>query len=303
MANITNFISSPTPGGGGGGGTNVPGSSSETISGGNYVLTGSLTGAGSSWAVVAGGGGTNIQGSTSGGTRGPNTSFVGDNSSTVTSIAQNLPDDAANHANDNVYQTILSDTSGGGVFYWASCYCQYDNSLTSGTTGSVTTTAQSSVRITIDGGAPVEFIAPSGSQANVPGTGNTMQASSGIFVGYPIIRETQFSYDLSIISGRDTNLVSVPVIRDFNQIETGGLNGFNVTTLIRPRPDRSTTPVTTVEITPMGYNAEALRQLGIPGIRYETSLLVEARFNLGRSAATNQRTGVFRAGACAQQFT
>lgn len=289
----------PASGGGGG----IIGTNTEVINNRNFTLTTGLDQADTAFSVTTGGGFTNATSGSGTGTTAPRVSLRGDNSASVTTLAQNFISDISSSANNNVYQTVLNDTAGGGVFYWASAWADHDNSLTSATTTNRTVTQTVSLRITIDGGTPIEFVGERGTGTSTAGANNTMNSSSAIFLGYPLLRESNYSYiSTAGISGESHRIVTTPIFRDFDHTTISGIDGIEVTNAVIRQPGSSTNSVVSDEVAPLGYNSEILIKNGIPGIRYNTSLLVEARYNATRSGSTNNRSGDFSFSVCAEQF-
>lgn len=184
----------------------------------------------------------------------------------------------AGSANNDVWFTVLDDTSGGGILHWVSAVCQ--QSHTGGTPG--TTDAELKLKITVDGNTPVEI-----TETDSVGSGFS---GASIFVGAPFFRGTIDStnghFTPPSIYYPMTGAMYYPTFSSNDKIMTFARNVGHVST---------NTPI---EVFPQAQMAA----IGIPSFKYETSLKIEIRADLNRSYATNYRYGGLYGECCVTEF-
>ena len=301
MANISNFITPPGAASSGGGGSTIPGTTT-TVNGGRSYVTFSDLSAGAFSIVNGGGNALNTGGffnPSINGVLAPRTFVRSASATSVSQLGGNVAEISTSPNND-VYQEVLRDDDGGGVFYWASAWADHNVSITNASTGTRSASQQVSLRITIDGGTPIEIVAPIGTRTSNGGVRETIVVDSGLFLGSPILREffndqTERGNTGSNPSGYSITTTTVPISNDFVETRTDGINTMTFT-----NPGNSN--VIRTEINPLGYPAGVLQTNGTPGLLYNTSLLIEAKYNAVRVANWNLRNGNFDFAACVEQF-
>ena len=301
MANISNFITPPGAASSGGGGSTIPGTTT-TVNGGRSYVTFSDLSAGAFSIVNGGGNALNTGGffnPSINGVLAPRTFVRSASATSVSQLGGNVAEISTSPNND-VYQEVLRDDAGGGVFYWASAWADHNVSITNASTGTRSASQQVSLRITIDGGTPIEIVAPIGTRTSNGGVRETIVVDSGLFLGSPILREffndqTERGNTGSNPSGYSITTTTVPISNDFVETRTDGINTMTFT-----NPGNSN--VIRTEINPLGYPAGVLQTNGTPGLLYSTSLLIEAKYNAVRVANWNLRNGNFDFAACVEQF-
>ena len=302
MGSISNYTTDITGGTGGSGG-GIPGTGTTVNNDITYSTFGNV--AGGPFAVIEGAGNAEDTGNAFNpnivGTSAPEPIFRSSASASVSRIGNRASiAEISTSANNDVYQTVVNDATGGGILYWAGVWGNHETSITSASTGTRSLSQQVSMRITIDGGTPIEFEAPVGTRTSPGNVSEDLVVDSSIFLGFPILSET-FSNDTdrsnqgSSPSGYSLMETSVPVNLDFQEGEVGGVASMRWT-----NPGTGSTIRT--EVDPIGYPAGVLTRLGIPGLVYETSILVEAKYNAIRTGSWNGRAGRFDAAACTVQF-
>ena len=216
----------------------------------------------------------------------------GSTSTGVTYFKPSLPiNEMSGSTNNNVFTTFFNDTAGGGVFYWAYIRAFYYLTITSASSGSRSGSQTATMRITIDGGTPVEFNCGASSITSSGGvTANFQMNSTGVlgfgnFLEYQDTQYTAFSQ-----YGR------YPLISSITPTTTGTFTeSFKITSGLT-----KSNLGTSLEF--IGQNPEQLRRQGIPGINYQTSLKIEMRYNAIRSGAWNGRWGTYEYGSSVVQF-
>ena len=301
MANISNFITPPGAASSGGGGSTIPGTTTTVNGGRSYVTFSDLSGG--AFSIVNGGGNALNTGGffnpSINGVLAPRTFVRSASATSVSQLGGNVAEISTSPNND-VYQEVLRDDDGGGVFYWASAWADHNVSITNASTGTRSVSQQVSLRITIDGGTPIEIVAPIGTRTSNGGVRETIVVDSGLFLGSPILREffndqTERGNTGSNPSGYSITTTTVPISNDFVETRTDGINTMTFT-----NPGNSN--VIRTEINPLGYPAGVLQTNGTPGLLYSTSLLIEAKYNAVRVANWNLRNGNFDFAACVEQF-
>jgi len=192
-------------------------------------------------------------------------------------------------ANNNVFTTFFNDTAGGGIFYWAYIKADYGLSITSASSGTRTGNQTATLRITIDGGTPIEFNCGTGSITSPGGVHSAYNMASSGVLGFGNFLE----YSVNPVS--NSQYGRYPIIGGYTPTTTGTFTeSFTV-----PNPSPSSIGT---QLSFIGQNPEQLRRQGIPGINYQTSLLIEIRYNANRSGAWNGRGGSITAAASVAQF-
>lgn len=182
------------------------------------------------------------------------------------------------NSNNDVWFTLIDDTSGGGIMHWVSSVCQ--QSHTGGTPG--TTNAELKLKITVDGNTPIEI-------TEYDSIGSGLSGAS-IFVGAPYFRGTIDStnglFTPPSVYYPQQGAMSYPTYSSDDKIMTFARNVGHYS---------SDTPI---EVFP----ANVMAAIGIPSFKYETSLKIEVRADLNRSYATNFRYGGAHASCCVTEF-
>ena len=185
-----------------------------------------------------------------------------------------------NQANNNVYQTILSHT-GKGIFYWADVRGTMNASGFSNTTGYDLRTNTCGLRVTIDGGTPIEWNTGAVGQQALGVSSNKVDAYLNIAMSQVWDRELKEKFTRSnpdqAYLGLTNNVTSVAPsgTSTTTTLATGG-NALNAQRQI----DTSTSAgggATTIShlLSLYNYNAKYLSSAGVPGFLYETSILIE----------------------------
>ena len=216
----------------------------------------------------------------------------GSTSTGVTYFKPSLPVmEMSGTTNNNVFTTFFNDTAGGGVFYWAYIRAFYSLTITSASSGSRSGSQTATMRITIDGGTPVEFncgassITSSGGVTANYGMNSTGVLGFGNFLEYQDTQYTAFSQ-----YGR------YPLISSTTPTTTGTFTeSFKITSDLVPSGSGTSLKF-------IGQNPEQLRRQGVPGINYQTSLKIEMRYNAIRSGAWNGRWGTYENACSVVQF-
>lgn len=182
------------------------------------------------------------------------------------------------NSNNDVWFTLLDDTSGGGILHWVNSVCQ--QSHTGGSPG--TTDAELKLKITVDGNTPVEI-----TEFDTIGSG---LSGASIFVGAPYFRGTVDStnglFTPPSIYYPQQGAMSYPTYSSDDKIMTFARNIGHIS---------SNTPI---EVFP----ASVMAAFGIPSFKYETSLKIEVRADLNRSYSTNYRYGGAWGSCCVTEF-
>lgn len=213
---------------------------------------------------------------------------------------------------NDVYTTVHSHTSSnGGIFYWLDLNCTHTGSLTSSSSNR-TLTSQLTLRITIDGGTPFEIVGYVGTgthnSGSSSGSSGGVVAASRILFGIPVFNSTRASsYRVGTTSEYGVGTINeislwAPQFGGYVTDNVSGREVLNVST-------NDTLSIgfqsRTVENELMEYPGYYMQQVGLPGFRYNSSLLVEAMPSWTRSAAWNpgrSNDGQVTGFICTEQF-
>ena len=182
-------------------------------------------------------------------------------------------------AENNTWQTVYNDTSGGGVFYhlYHQGFGEWEHPNDTVDSGAQ---LKIGIRFTIDGGTPIEIVAPNLNMNNIDSNGETATLHQAMFVGTSLFKEDQKgnnTYHFSSNTGLNRYPTLATPVNEARGIFTKAmtLNGYT---------DRYN--VGYYKPVLIGHTGEQLRRLGVPGLKYETSLLIEtlyASYNYGSS--------------------
>lgn len=295
MANLSQYISGgsgggATPSGGGGGGFTLPGS--ETITEGtqtyrNIITTGMISDFYTYTGNGDGGDGTGFFRGIP--TAGLLAGKVGHAS--VTSAASSNISEIVTSTNNNVYTTAVNNT-GSGIFWWGSMAGFQRVSITNASTGTRTGSMTVSIRVTIDGGTAQEIVSPITTLTSPSATANDFAPYASIYTGIPVVRNRE----LSETTGNNIARAYLNEDDTFVYPKSGFSYGANDEFQIPVRDLSTNTP------RPVFMTAPQCQFNGIPGIRYESSLLIEVRYNAATTGSWNVRNGGFAYDFCITEF-
>ena len=191
--------------------------------------------------------------------------------------------------NNNIYTTFYTRT-GAGVLYYAFVNAYHGLSITSASGGTRTGTMQVSIRLTIDGGTPIEFISNTNSLTSPANVTRDWYIGAGGGFGFGNFFDKSVT-DYSSSSGQAARRSDSSSQRrfPFHPNYTNGTAGDFTDSMILENNLSTSNTVTRADF--IAQDPESLRRMGVPGILYNTSVLIETKYNATRTGAWNGRGG------------